>query len=167
MWRLTTFISRLTVLEIQHRLHQLNTLGWLSPSIRRFLLDESVPGSSLTLVPELTPTDFGKLLENPSKETVDYWVLKGERSVWPALSAIKSRVAIEIELDKAYQTVRRRKPSVLISASATSHGALRKSGSQGEVNRQRSHEEGDREERLSRRKRAKSFGDGMGLARMT
>ncbi|CAN9107879.1 unnamed protein product [Alternaria alternata] len=88
-WRLSMPILRLVVLEIQHRLQQLDELGLLPPSIRRFLLDENIPGPSLTLVPELTPSDFFKLLENPTKEAIDYWILKGERSVWPAVTALK------------------------------------------------------------------------------
>jgi TAG lipase/lysophosphatidylethanolamine acyltransferase len=121
-------ILRLVVLEVQHRLHQLDELGWLSPSIRRFLLDENVPGASLTLVPELTPGDFFKLLENPTKEAIDYWILRGERSVWPAVTALKIRCAIEVELDRGYQLVRRRKPFESVRS-----GGLRKSGSRGEV----------------------------------
>ena len=38
-------------------------------------------------------------------------MLEGERGVWPAISALKVREAIEIELDRGYQLVRRRRPS--------------------------------------------------------
>ncbi|KAF2869800.1 acyl transferase/acyl hydrolase/lysophospholipase [Massariosphaeria phaeospora] len=109
-WSLSMPVLRLVVMEIQHRLHQLDELGWLPLSIRRFLLDESVPGASLTLVPELTPSDFFKLFENPTNDALDYWILRGERSVWPAVGALKVRCAIEVELDRGYQLVRRRKP---------------------------------------------------------
>lgn len=50
-----------------------------------------------------------RLLERPTKEGVDYWVMRGERSVWPAVGALKVRCAIESELDRGYQFVRRRK----------------------------------------------------------
>lgn len=109
-WQVSVPILRLIVLEIQHRLHQFDSLGWLPSSIRRFLLDESVPGPSLTLVPELTPSDFVQLLESPTRERIEYWILRGERSVWPAIGALKVRCAIEVELDRGYQLVRRRKP---------------------------------------------------------
>ncbi|KAF2761834.1 patatin-like serine hydrolase [Pseudovirgaria hyperparasitica] len=109
-WRLTMPILRLVVMEVQHRLHQLDSLGWLPLGIRRFLLDESVPGQSLTLVPDLTTGDFFRLLENPSRESIEYWILRGERSVWPAVGALKVRCAVEVELDRGYQLVRRRKP---------------------------------------------------------
>lgn len=101
---------KVMVMEIQHRLHQLDSLGWLTPSVRRFLLDENIPGPSLTLVPEVTIADFPKLLENPTKSSVEYWIQKGERSVWPAIGALKIRCAVEVELDRGYQMVRRRKP---------------------------------------------------------
>ncbi|KAF2197859.1 hypothetical protein GQ43DRAFT_380027 [Delitschia confertaspora ATCC 74209] len=131
-WRLSMPILRLIVMEMQHRLHQLDEIGWLPPSIRRFLLDENIPGASLTMVPELTPGDFVKLLENPTKEGLEYWILKGERSVWPAVGALKVRCAIEVELDRGYQLVRRRKPFDPILGTglrkSASAGGLRKRG---------------------------------------
>ncbi|KAK4995985.1 triacylglycerol lipase [Elasticomyces elasticus] len=107
---LTRSIMRLIVMEVQHRLTQVDSLGYLPTSIRRFLLDEHIPGASLTLVPEVVPSDFIKLLENPTKDGVEYWILRGERSVWPAVGALKVRCAVEVELDRGYQLVRRRKP---------------------------------------------------------
>jgi TAG lipase / lysophosphatidylethanolamine acyltransferase len=136
-WQVSMPILRLIVMEVQHRLHQLDTLGFLSPSIRRFLLDENVPGASLTLVPELTIGDFVKLLETPTRESIEYWMLRGERSVWPAIGALKVRCAIEVELDRGYQLVRRRKPFDPV------HGTKAKRNS--------SHD-------LKRRARAASFG---------
>ncbi|KAF4309391.1 putative fungal specific transcription factor [Botryosphaeria dothidea] len=109
-WRFSMPILRLVVLEVQHRLNQLDSVGLLPAGIRRFLLDENVPGASLTLVPELTARDFWRLLEYPTRESLEYWILRGERSVWPAVGALKVRCAIEVELDRGYQVVRRRKP---------------------------------------------------------
>lgn len=96
-------------MEMHHRLSQLDAVGWLPPSVKRFLVDESVPGASVTLVPELSAGDFVKLLETPTKESIRYWVRRGERSVWPAVAALKVRCAVESELDRGYQFVRRRK----------------------------------------------------------
>lgn len=78
--------------------------------IRRFLIDENIPGTSLTLVPELTPKDFVRLLENPTRESLEYWIMRGEMSVWPAEVALKVRCAVEVELDRGYQVVRMQKP---------------------------------------------------------
>ena len=107
----------------------------LPTSIRRLLIDESVPGPSLTLLPELAPSHFLKLLDTPTKETLDYWILHGERSVWPAVSALKVRCAVEVELDRCYQLVRRRKPMdasspvVARSASQASEKRIRRAAS--------------------------------------
>jgi TAG lipase/lysophosphatidylethanolamine acyltransferase len=102
-------LLRLVTLEIHHRLSQLDSLSVLPSSIRRFLVDEHIPAASVTLVPELSPGDFFRLLETPTKEGLEYWIRRGERSVWPAVGAIKVRCAVESELDRGYQFVRRRK----------------------------------------------------------
>ena len=107
---LTVPMMRFITLEMRHRLSQLDSLGLLPTQIRRLLVDENIPGASLTLVPDLGPGDFFKLLETPTKESLNYWILHGERSVWPAVGALKVRCAIEVELDRGYQLVRRRKP---------------------------------------------------------
>ncbi|KAF1841110.1 uncharacterized protein K460DRAFT_295473 [Cucurbitaria berberidis CBS 394.84] len=161
-WRLSMPVLRLVVLEVQHRLHQLDELGLLSPSIRRFLLDENIPGPSLTLVPELTPGDFFKLLENPTSEAIDYWILRGERSVWPAVTALKIRCAIEVELDRGYQLVRRRKPFDPIGSSTSNGGSsgLRKSGSRGEGMSSQGYEADSKSDKASKRARAASVGGG-------
>lgn len=154
-------ILRLVVSEVQHRLRQLDQLGLLSPSIRRFLIDESVPGASLTIVPELSFSDFFKLLEHPTKEAIDYWIHKGERSVWPAVTALKIRCAIEIEIDRGYQLVRRRRPVESKANAPSSTGGLRKSGSQGEVRKDMEYDADNKSGKPSRRKRAQSFGEGV------
>ncbi|KAM7224493.1 protein of unknown function (DUF3336) domain containing protein [Rhypophila decipiens] len=107
--QVTAFLLRMMGLEIRHRLRQLDTLQLLPAGIRRFLVDEEVPGASMTLVPEVTLGDFVRLLETPTKETLEYWILRGERSVWPAVGALQIRCAVETELDRAYQQVRRLK----------------------------------------------------------
>ncbi|KAM0332567.1 hypothetical protein ACHAQA_002851 [Verticillium albo-atrum] len=114
----TAFLVRMVGLELRHRLRQLDTLQMLPASIRRFLVDERVPGAALTLVPEVTAGDFVRLLETPTRETLDYWILRGERSVWPAVAALRIRCAVENELDRSYQKVRRFKA-----------GGLRRKGS--------------------------------------
>ena len=88
----------------------MDSFGLLPGAARRLLIDESIPGASITVVPAISPEDFLKLLENPTKELLEYWILRGERSVWPTIGALKVRCAIEVELDRGYQLVRRRKP---------------------------------------------------------
>ncbi|RFU77910.1 patatin-like serine hydrolase [Trichoderma arundinaceum] len=107
--QLSAFLVRMVGLEIRHRLRQLDSLRLLPASIRRFLVDEQVPAASMTLVPEVTAGDFVRLLETPTRDTLNYWILRGERSVWPAVAALRIRVAIENELDRSYQVVRKLK----------------------------------------------------------
>ncbi|KAJ9211571.1 hypothetical protein DTO166G4_6851 [Paecilomyces variotii] len=104
-------IMRLVLVEIFHRLKQLDYLGLLPTGLRRLLIDETIPGPNLTILPDLSLADLTKLLHRPSKEGLRYWILRGERGVWPAVSALKVRCAVEIELDKGYQVVRRRRDS--------------------------------------------------------
>ena len=122
---MTAFLVRMMGLEIRHRLRQLDTLQLLPAGIRRFLVDERIPGASMTLVPEVTIGDFVRLLETPTKETLEYWIQRGERSVWPAVAALRIRCAVETELDRAYQQVRRLKAGGLRrkASSMTSRGA--------------------------------------------
>lgn len=109
----TAFLVRMVGLELRHRLRQLDTLRLLPAGIRRFLVDERVPGASVALVPAVTAADFVRLLETPTQPTLEYWIRKGERSVWPAVAALKIRCAVETELDRAYQQARRLKPGGL------------------------------------------------------
>ncbi|KAI9750435.1 MAG: hypothetical protein M4579_006474 [Chaenotheca gracillima] len=122
-WSLSAALFRLLRLEIRHRLNQADSLGLLPNIIRRFLIDENIPAASLTLVPDLTLMDFFRLLENPTRESVDYWIMRGERSVWPVVGALKVRCAIEVELDRGYQLVRRRKPLDLAPTNGTDREA--------------------------------------------
>ncbi|KAG5974311.1 hypothetical protein E4U56_004823 [Claviceps arundinis] len=107
--QLSAFLVRMVGLEVRHRIRQLDTLQLLPSSIRRFLVDERIPAASMTLVPEVTAGDFLRLLETPTRETLRYWILRGERSVWPAVAALKIRCAVENELDRSYQVVRKLK----------------------------------------------------------
>ncbi len=110
-WNIARPLTRLVALEIGHRLRQLNYIGLLPSPLARLLIEESVPGSHLTLVPDLRLRDFPKLFQNPDQASLAHWIRKGERGVWPAVSALKVRCAVEIELDKGYQVVRRRRPT--------------------------------------------------------
>jgi TAG lipase/lysophosphatidylethanolamine acyltransferase len=108
---LTRSLTRFALVELRHRLRQLDYIGFLPGSLSRLLIDETIPGPNLTLVPDLSFNDLAKLFQQPTRARVADWTLKGERGVWPAISALKVREAIEIELDRGYQLVRRRRPS--------------------------------------------------------
>lgn len=104
-------LMRLILVEVRHRLRQLDYIGVLPGSLSRLLIDETIPGPNITLVPDLSLKDLVHLFQHPSHARVADWTLKGERGVWPAVSALKVREAVEIELDRGYQLVRRRRPS--------------------------------------------------------
>ena len=74
----TGAILRLITMELRHRLQQLDSLQLLPLSIRRFVVDEHVPAASVTLVPEISASDFVRLLETPTQDSLDYWILRGE-----------------------------------------------------------------------------------------
>lgn len=105
------FFTRFILQEFQHRLRQLDILGVLNPGIKRLLMDEIVPGPSLTLVPEIRLSDWARLLRNPTKAEIDHWIERGERSVWPNVVQLWIRLGVELTLEKGYQRVRRRKPA--------------------------------------------------------
>ncbi|EWC48755.1 hypothetical protein DRE_00060 [Drechslerella stenobrocha 248] len=104
---------KLLGLEVRHRLQQLDTLGLLPAGIRKFLIDEVVPGSTITVVPDLDWSDFEMLVENPNRERVGYWVAKGERSVWPVVGELEVRCGIEFCLERLWEEVRSRQPGGL------------------------------------------------------
>lgn len=108
LWKVSIVLLQQFAKEIRLRLHQANQMGWLPSWAARCLLDEHIPGLSLTLVPKLEKTDFLRLLDQPVPEAIDYWISKGERSVWPAVKALKTRCVIEIELQRALESSKRR-----------------------------------------------------------
>ncbi|KAK3695091.1 acyl transferase/acyl hydrolase/lysophospholipase [Podospora appendiculata] len=164
----TAFLVRMMGLEVRHRLKQLDALSLLPAAIRRFLVDEIVPGASMTLVPEVTVGDFVRLLETPTKETLEYWILRGERSVWPAVSALKIRCAIETELDRAYQQARRLKAgglrrkgsSMMAMAAALAEGREREREREQREREQREREQREREQREREKERDRAHSTG-------
>ena len=125
----TSHLFRVVGLELRHRLRQLDALGFLPVGIRRFLVDEEVPGgapaATLTLVPDVAPADFVKLLlDTPTHgAALDAWIRRGERSVWPAVAALTARCAVELELERAYQRARRLKAGGLRRKGSTAGAA--------------------------------------------
>ncbi|KAG0050770.1 hypothetical protein BGZ83_004459 [Gryganskiella cystojenkinii] len=94
----TERIARATLAEIKHRMGQLNQVGIL-PHFFVQLVEEKVSGN-VTIVPEVQLQDFLTLISNPTNESIQYWILKGEQSTWPFLSMLKYRLMIELALDR-------------------------------------------------------------------
>lgn len=107
-------------MEIQHRLDVMNKLGILPDVVQRFFIDEK-PSSvqltsslrEITIVPELRYLlkDFGRVFDvHKTMENIPYWVLVGERSVWPLFPILWSRCAIEFALDDLYSVHKKISP---------------------------------------------------------
>lgn len=111
-------IKTIIGMEIQHRLMVMNKLGLLTDVMKRFFIDEKPPTlqslasiREVTIVPELRylMKDFGRVFDvHKTMENIPYWVLVGERSVWPLFPLLWSRCAIEFALDDLYNLHRKR-----------------------------------------------------------
>ncbi len=113
----STFLNLLIRLlsgEVFHMMNQLNLIGWLPTPFCRLLMDETIPSNSrwskITLTPDLTFWDLLALFDTPTEHLLDEWIMRGERSVWPAVPELRVRCGIEFELERAYESVRRRSP---------------------------------------------------------
>ncbi|CAI5759561.1 unnamed protein product [Candida verbasci] len=114
MKRLKTIIG----MEIQHRLIVLNKLGLLTEFMKRFFIDEKPTAlqslasiREITIVPELRylMKDFSRVFDvHRTMENIPYWVLVGEKSVWPLFPLLWTRCAIEFALDDLYNLHRKR-----------------------------------------------------------
>ncbi|KAG0006516.1 hypothetical protein BGZ65_007133 [Modicella reniformis] len=91
-------IGRVILAEVKHRMGQLNQIGFL-PHLFVQLVEEKVSGN-VTIVPKIELQDFLTLISNPTHESIQYWILKGEQSTWPFLSMLKYRLMIELALDR-------------------------------------------------------------------
>ncbi|KAI8893288.1 acyl transferase/acyl hydrolase/lysophospholipase [Globomyces pollinis-pini] len=82
--------------EIRFRMTQLARLGLIPQSLGS-LFDLKIHGH-VTIAPPLDSMDFYTIFGNPTYESLDYWILKGQRSTWPFLAMIKNRTLIEMKL---------------------------------------------------------------------
>ena len=102
--------------EVFHWFKQINNMGYLPTPLGRLLMDETIPSASewakISLTPALSFKDLFRLFDIPTQASLDQWILRGERSVWPAVCELTVRCGIEFELDAAYLSVRRRFPDL-------------------------------------------------------
>ncbi|RKO84210.1 acyl transferase/acyl hydrolase/lysophospholipase, partial [Blyttiomyces helicus] len=102
---ITAKLSSLARSEMRHRMYQLGQLGVI-PQYMHALFDQRTQGH-VTISPPLTSKDFYTIFSNPTYDSLNYWILKGEQSTWPSLSFIRSRMKIELALDKGILIVER------------------------------------------------------------
>lgn len=87
--------------EIRFRVAQLSRMG-LAPNFISALFEEKLHGH-ITISPPLSHTDFATIFGNPTSESLEYWILKGQQSTWPFLGIIRNRTLIERALNSVKQ----------------------------------------------------------------
>lgn len=93
--------------ELRHRLLQLDNYGLIPYCLYRLLLDEDYPNLYLVLSPRISMSDYIRSFINPLHQDLKQWICRGERGTWPAMSSIKVRTTLEVELEKGYQVYQR------------------------------------------------------------
>lgn len=95
--------------EALHRMHVLAELG-VFPNYftkMRSILSQRYSGD-ITILPEVSYTQFPRVLKNPTTDFMQQATICGERATWPRLSRIQNHCAIELALDDAVQQLRAR-----------------------------------------------------------
>ncbi|KAJ3354530.1 hypothetical protein GGF32_002476 [Allomyces javanicus] len=87
--------------EFTLRCNQLRELGLLPELLYRVqsIVSQTYQGD-LTIIPDLTVTDWLHLLTNPTPKAMLEATLKGERATWPKISIMQNHLQIEMALDE-------------------------------------------------------------------
>lgn len=108
---------KLAMGEALHRMNVLAEIGIFKTGLTkaRSVLSQKYSGD-ITIFPEISYSDFPKMLKNPTPEFMCTASLRGQRATWPKLSRIRNHCAIELALDLAIHRLRTR---VVFSPSQT------------------------------------------------
>ncbi|KAI5241200.1 patatin-domain-containing protein [Aureobasidium subglaciale] len=100
-------VANLAKGEALHRMHVLAELGVLPTTMSkvRSVLSQRYSGD-ITILPEVSYTQFPRVLMNPTTDFMARAMLSGETATWPKLSQVRNHCAIELALDVAVQKVR-------------------------------------------------------------
>jgi len=95
--------------EALHRMHVLSELGVMPTTLSkvRSVLSQRYSGD-ITILPEVSYTEFPNVLKNPTTDFMLRAMLSGEQATWPKLTQVRNHCAIELALDDAVQRVRTR-----------------------------------------------------------
>ncbi|KAF0501202.1 patatin-domain-containing protein [Gigaspora margarita] len=107
--RLVGWFLFFAISELEHRLTQLSEFG-VMPSLlyrTKAIMSQRYYGD-ITIVPNISYTDFFRILSNPTPEVVQKATLRGERATWPKISIIRNHCQIELTLDEIVYRLRRR-----------------------------------------------------------
>lgn len=93
--------------ELQHRLQQLGELGVMKSFVYRMqnILSQKYVGD-ITIVPDISYSDFTKIFVDPSPQDVIEAVMRGERAIWPKMSIIKNHCLVELCIDEIIYRLR-------------------------------------------------------------
>ncbi|QSZ29729.1 hypothetical protein DSL72_004246 [Monilinia vaccinii-corymbosi] len=102
-------LTNLAKAEALHRMQVLAELGVFPNLVTKCksILSQKYSGD-ITILPEISYTDFPRMLKNPTSEFMVQACLSGERATWPKLSRVWNHCAVELELDAAVQKLRAR-----------------------------------------------------------
>ncbi|KAG9755217.1 patatin-domain-containing protein, partial [Aureobasidium melanogenum] len=97
-------VANLAKGEALHRMHVLSELGVLPTTMSklRSVLSQRYSGD-ITILPEVSYTQFPRVLRNPTTDFMSRAMLSGEKATWPKLSEVRNHCAIELALDTAVQ----------------------------------------------------------------
>ncbi|KAL8714590.1 MAG: hypothetical protein Q9220_001538 [cf. Caloplaca sp. 1 TL-2023] len=137
-------LSYLAKDEALHRMRTLAEIGVFPNALTKAIsvLSQKYSGD-ITIFPEISYTDFPRMLSNPTQQTMQNAMICGERATWPKLSRIRNHCAIELALDDAVQRLRARvvfSPSQVdlrIGIPRRSRSDIRKEGRGGRKRRDR------------------------------
>jgi TAG lipase / lysophosphatidylethanolamine acyltransferase len=105
-------LVRFNLSEWLHWLEVLNQFNMLPTFLQRILMDEVVPTlaawSKVSITPELGWMDLLRTFDTPTPDKLQQWSARGEKCTWPYICELKVRCEIELELDAAYTSLRRR-----------------------------------------------------------
>lgn len=95
--------------EALHRMRTMADIGVFPNALTKAIsvLSQKYSGD-ITIFPQISYSDFPRMLSNPTPEFMSDAMLCGERATWPKLSRIRNHCAIELALDDAVQKLRDR-----------------------------------------------------------
>lgn len=95
--------------EALHRMRTMADIGIFPNALTKAIsvLSQKYSGD-ITIFPQISYSDFPRMLSNPTPEFMGNALLCGERATWPKLSRVRNHCAIELALDDAVQKLRAR-----------------------------------------------------------
>ncbi|RCH99564.1 hypothetical protein CU097_000712, partial [Rhizopus azygosporus] len=102
--QITNFCMHLAKTEIQHRCTQASIMPSFFNKIQT-IMSQKYSGD-ITIIPEVSYSDFLKVLSNPTAKSIRDAILRGERATWPKLSIIRNHLQIELAIDQILYRLR-------------------------------------------------------------